>query len=74
MPEAATWERRPYTGTCDACRTYWNTIQDLGEEWAAAVRADQPPISNQMARALVMYGEHVVAHLGPPAPEEAPDA
>lgn len=71
MAEADTWERRPYTGTCNACRTYWDTVQDLGEEWTIAPRADQPPISEQMARALVMYGEHVVTHLDPSSPEDA---
>lgn len=62
---AATGEfaRQSYTGNCDTCRAYWGTLQDLGEEWAAAPRADRPPLSDQIARALAMYGEHAIGHL-----------
>src|SRR5690242_11530512 len=35
--------------TCDSCRAYWNTGQDLAADWYVAARADQPPISNQIA-------------------------
>lgn len=53
---------RPYRGDCDDCRTYWNTCQDIGEEFYAAPPADRPPLSDPMARALAMYGEHAFGH------------
>ncbi|MFE2164849.1 hypothetical protein ACFXB3_07215 [Streptomyces sp. NPDC059447] len=58
-----TWERKPYTGNCDNCRAYWEVGQDLGEAWYAAPLADRPPISDQIARNLAMYCEHVAVHL-----------
>ena len=59
-------KRLAYTGTCDSCRAYWNTGQDLAADWYAAARADQPPISNQIARLLAMYLDHAMAHAGIP--------
>jgi hypothetical protein len=63
------FERQPYTGICDTCRTYWNTVQNLGEEWNDTSLADRPPLSDQIARALAMYGQHAFTHLGLPDPE-----
>ena len=59
-------KRLTYTGTCDSCRAYWNTGQDLAADWYVAARADQPPISNQIAQTLAMYLDHAMAHAGIP--------
>lgn len=59
----AGFTRQPYRGNCDSCRAYWDTCQDLGEQYYAATPADQPPLSNQIARALAMYGEHAISHI-----------
>jgi hypothetical protein len=59
-------ERLTYPGTCESCRAYWNIGQALAAEWYVAARADQPPISDQIRRSLVMYLEHAMAHTGLP--------
>ena len=61
-----TWERQETASRCDSCRAYWNTLQDLGEEWDAAGRPVDPDGWGQLfARGLVAYGEHAITHLGP---------
>jgi hypothetical protein len=59
-----TWQRQESASRCDSCRAYWNTLQDLGEEWDAAGRPEGP---NQwgvlIARGLTAYSEHLVSHL-----------
>lgn len=65
-----TWQRIETATTCDSCRAYWNTLQDLGEEWDAAGRPIDPDGWGALiARGLVAYGEHAISHL---APKEQP--
>ena len=64
-----TWQRQEIATTCESCRAYWNTLQDLGEDWDAAGRPNDPGgWGAVIACGLVAYSEHVVVHLGP-APE-----
>ena len=58
-------QRLVYDGDCASCRAYRNTGYDLVADWYIAPRADQPPLSNQIARSLVMYLEHVMTHTAP---------
>ncbi|GAA2629923.1 hypothetical protein [Streptomyces axinellae] len=59
-----TWARQEITTSCDSCRAYWNTLQDLGEEWDAAGRPNDPHgWGRQIGAALAMYSEHLAQHL-----------
>jgi hypothetical protein len=60
-----TWQRQEPTSSCDSCRAYWNVLQDLGEEWDAAGRPQDPEgFGNLIGRALAAYLEHLGQHLG----------
>jgi hypothetical protein len=68
-----TWQRQECPVACDSCRAYWNTLQDLGEEWDAAGQPYEPDgWSRIIGHALAMYLEHAIAHLG--ATKEQPGA
>ncbi|MFF9118313.1 hypothetical protein ACF09Y_22385 [Streptomyces massasporeus] len=59
-----TWQRQESTSTCDSCRAYWNVLQDLGEEWDAAGRPEEPDgFGVLIGRALAAYSQHLVEHL-----------
>ncbi len=50
---------------CLACDTYKSTLLAMKDQWESASEAEQPELSDQIRRAAVMYGEHVMArHLG----------
>ncbi|WP_405888819.1 hypothetical protein OG762_36680 [Streptomyces sp. NBC_01136] len=54
-----TWQRQETTSRC-----YWNVLQDLGEEWDAAGRPNDPDGRGALITpGLVAYSEHVVDHL-----------
>jgi hypothetical protein len=60
------WNRVESTSTCESCRAYWSTLQDLGEDWDAAGRPNDPDGWGQViGRGLAMYSEHLVTHLPP---------
>jgi len=66
-----TWRRQESTSRCDSCRAYWNTLQDLGEDWDAAGRpADPDGWGVLFARGLAAYSQHLADHL--PATKEKP--
>jgi hypothetical protein len=59
-----TWQRQETTTTCDSCRAYWKTLQDLGEDWDAAGRPNDPDgWGRQIGSALAMYSQHLADHL-----------
>jgi hypothetical protein len=59
-----TWLRQEIATSCDSCRAYWATLQDLGEEWDAAGRPNDPDgWGHQIGAALAMYAEHLAQHL-----------
>jgi hypothetical protein len=60
-------QRLVYAGGCESCRAYRDVGYDLMADWYVAPRADQPPLSNQIARSLVMYLEHIATHTAPTA-------
>lgn len=67
-----TWRRQESASRCDSCRAYWAVLQDLGEEWDAAGRPDDPDgWGRQIGAALAMYSGHLVEHL-PAAPPKTP--
>lgn len=61
-----TWHRQECASQCDSCRAYWNTLQDLGEEWDAAGRPNDPAGWGRIiGQALAMYSGHLADHLAP---------
>lgn len=69
-----TWQRQGTASRCDSCRAYWGTLQDLGEEWDAAGRPNDPDGWGALiARGLVAYSEHLTTHLpAPTKPSQEP--
>ncbi|MEU6058013.1 hypothetical protein [Streptomyces sp. NPDC047097] len=58
------WQRVESVSTCESCRAYWATLQDLGEEWGAAGRPNaHEGWGRQIGQALAMYSEHLATHL-----------
>jgi len=59
-----TWQRQASTSRCASCRAYWAVLQDLGEDWDAAGRPNDPDgWGRQTDAALAMYSQHLVEHL-----------
>lgn len=62
-----TWERQESISRCDSCRAYWNVLQDLGEDWDAAGRPDDPAgWGAVIGRGLAAYLEHLGQHMNTP--------
>ncbi|MET8113760.1 hypothetical protein [Streptomyces prasinus] len=68
---AVTWRRQESASRCESCRAYWAVLQDLGEDWDAAGRPDDPDGWGALiGRGLAMYSQHLAEHLPVNPPKE----
>ncbi|MCX5202442.1 hypothetical protein OG897_13415 [Streptomyces sp. NBC_00237] len=59
-----TWVRQGIASNCPSCHAYWSVLQDLGAEWDAEGRPNDPARWGAViGRALAAYMDHLVEHM-----------